>query len=1209
MVNCFQKGPLRLFYTVYTTPPKTLKPETAPDVNRIVIQEMVNDIIDKTKDAKTATTSSTCSSEAKAHETIINEDSVAIGLDKVSINLESKPEKGIQNISVNTNTAEQTKADSDTAQAVDKAKECILQKESDKEKEEIKATSHNKSLNDTDINENTSLSEKVIESTSDDSGNFSLNDSFENSVSDISKSESDDIANTQTSKDIGKDKKDIDESKGTPCKDKTDENMNSDGHDVHDEVFHETKHSALKSKSDLEETLVGDCDVKTISKENINNPKNRERLIEECDKIEADKSDESPSVSETIECSTSTSDLDTLKAPVSSSVHSVPRIYGKDDLVSEPIVSSTQNTQGCQTDDGESESPKSMEVSEKEDAITTSNYDCNRLRIDVSCETENFEVDRQLSRESVSVSTDTEELKNDISQKRKSVDSATSTDIPYKSARRGSVDSGTFTEIQEKVIKPLSPRKLSPHRAGKEAQPLSPTKITLKLTSPPVPVKRPNHSPSRSDPTSSTFLSQFESFVNNELPDTSQDYEPPYTTSPRSSTGTSVTSMKTQEKVKAKEMYISKAVGMKPDSSEKKSVPEVTVKRPRGRPPKNKTTETNLVTKHKTHKSRSSSPKYQKYERQKSESFALAGKSEGKLLASDCSEPKRRKHNSEKSETPSDGQQEERKIPKHFVLFSNGKYTLATENNISKFKQSSPLSPTRTVWDTVLSSYGDKEKHKYSKSAKSNNTALTKKNEHKVERSVEKTHKSTILPSQESTQPKLKPLRIVISEPLPILSQSFNQGAQSEESKTKMSSGPIRDYNVSNMAKTVTVSKTKTDSNTDIKKDNYLSKYMVSDAKSVNTTNASKSVSSAAATKSGSSSTTSSKTTTDTHKFAMSSKSSRSVTATKVSKTMMAINVSKPVTATSVSKTLATTSSIPPITVPSLNYNQSKDLPSPGDSKPIKTPEYRHQSPFFASLSGAKLTSPHRPSAHLNIPNLNSHFAGTHYLYAQNNYRYTNDRLGCPPYRSLPGLGSAEAKAVGMGMSAVTANTHRDIATSHSAMMSPFISPLSIPSMLPMPATQALPFTNSNLIASTKGHSPDSTRSHIPARPDIHHAFNIPMSNMSNIKPVPKQTSVARKTKEKSIDNVISAITEMRAKKEVSLNEQLTGMDLSTKNRNSPMLSDRNDVGSDTRCKDSDKSSEKDKFVTSESSDKIKDKYAFTDEDEIPSKRPSLHVK
>ena len=1177
-----------MFYTVYTTPPKALKPETNQDVNRIVIQEMVNDIIDKTKDAKTAAPSSTCNSEAKVDESILKKNSVAIGLEEISVSLDAKPDKDKQNISLDANS---------NSKIVDKEKQCIIQKETESEEiKAINASSQNESLNDTDIHENTSLSEKVIESTSDDSGNFSLNDSFENSVSDISKSESDDTTSTHTSKDVVKVRKDG-ESKDIGCKEKTDENMNTEELDVHDEVFHETKLRAVKSKCDIEETLVGGSEDKNSNSSNVNldNPIVGERLIEECDKKKADKTDEHNSVSETIECSTSTSDLDTSKAPVSSSVHSRPRLYGKDDLVSEPIVSSTQNTQGCQTDDGESETPKPMDTSEKEDTITTSSSDCNRLRIDVSCETENLEVDRQMSRESVSVSTDTEELTKDISQKRKSVDSATSTDIPYKSARRGSVDSGTYAENQDKAIKPLSPRKLSPHRAGKEVQPLSPTKITLKLASPPIAVKRPNQSPSRSDPTSSTFLSQFESFVNNELPDTSQDYEPPYTTSPRPATGNSATSMKALEKLK-----VSKTVGMKPDSSEKKPVPEVTSKRPRGRPPKNKTSDTNLVTKHKTHKSRSSSPKYLKYERQKSESFALGGKSEGKVLASDCSEPKRRKHNSEKSETHSATQQEERKIPKHFVLFSNGKYTLATENNISKFKQSSPVSPTRTVWDTVLSSYGDKEKHKYSKSAKSNSAACTKTNEQKADRSVEKTHKNTIVPSQETIQPKLKPLRIVISEPLPILSKSFNQGMLQDESKKKASSGSMHDYKVSNRTNSDNVSYTQANSNINIKTDSIVSNTRVTDSKSANTTKDSKSVSSTTVSKSLS---TSSKTgaTTKTQKLSPAGNSSKSVNTT---------HVSKPATATSVSKATATTSTIPPITVPSFNYTQSKDLPSPGDNKPIKAPEYRHQSPFFASLSGAKLTSPHRPSAHLNIPNLNSHFAGTHYLYAQNNYRYTNDRLGCPPYRSLPGLGSAEAKAVGMGMGSAAANVHRDISTSHSAMMSPFISPLAIPSMLHMPATQALPFTNSSLIASTKGHSPDSTRSHIPARPDIHHAFNIPMTNMSNIKSVPKQVSTSNKKKEKSIDNVISAITEMRAKKEVSLNEQLTGMDLSTKNRNSPMSTDKNDACSDIRSsKDSDKASEKDKVVISESRDKIKDKYAFTDEDEVPSKRPSLHVK
>ena len=1062
---------------MFTNPAKKLKTDSVPAVNRIVIQEMVNDIIDKTKDNNTAIVKCSDSSPLRLDDTEAGKRTkLSDKTDDTEVKLESETETEITTVPQTTTNVGKTD--------VEIKDDCKTRKDSaliDKEKE---TKSDSKYVNEpletetdkTEVN-TTGHSEKVIESTSDgdDSGNFSLEESFENSVSDVNKSESDDIVSCEKT---SGERMVADKNADTNLVDKTCKKTITEENesDIHDDVFTDVKDKQKEQSEEKMDMPGSECEtVKSNEIEVDKVTSEGERIHEKYESTKLEERADDLVVSETVESSTSTCDLDTTKESVSSSLKAAPKVYGKDDLVSEPIVSSTQNTQGCQTDESDNEKPKPGELSSKDDDMPSSNFDSHKLTIDVSCETENLEMARQTSKESVSVSTDTEELSREATSKRKSVDSSTITDIPYKSAKKNSTDSGTVTTFQEKVAKPLSPRRLSPNPAVMEAQPLSPTRITLKLASPTSPIKRPSQSPSRAD--SSTFLSKFESFVN-ELPDKSQDFEPPYTTVGQSSIQT-VSPLKIQE--------VSKKYEIKPDPSPKASV-QIPVKRPRGRPPKNKSADTYLVTKHKSHKSRSNSPKRKRsYEKQKSESYAYSYKSSDSVSLSKSSDSKSLKQDSLKPDTPSTSQPQEKKIPKHFVLFSNGQYTLATENNISKFKQSSPLSPTRTVSDTVLSSYGDKDKYKdkYSKTAKSNSHALTDKHVHKSDCKSSKRTKSL---SQELPQPQptLKPLKITISEPPAPISKNTDR----ESVK-----GP---------------------------------------------------------------------------------------------KNIKEKNDSKLETNVDVTKSLTTT--VPSITVPSVSFSHSKDLSTSCESKTVATPEYRHQSPFFTSLSGAKLTSPHRPSAHLNIPNLNSHFAGTHYLYAQNSYRYTNDRLGSASFRSLPGFGSSETKT--MGLSAINSKNPRDIVTSHSAIVPPFLSPLSIPSMMHLPATQTFPMPNINTSASPKGYSPDSTKSPHQLKPDSHNGFSVPMNNTSNIKTMPKPISAVRKTKEKSIDNVISAITEMRAKKEGGTSEQLTGMDLSTKSRNSPLSCDRTVTTN----------------ISSE--DKIKDKYAFTDDDDdVPSKRPNLHVK
>ena len=1121
---------------MFTTPARRLKTGSVTDVNRIVIQEMVKDIIDHTKDNKIS----------------------LIKNEAISIKNSNGNEKCVETeVSLVKQT---TDSETDTRKEINATTEIT---------EPAGVERH---VSDTDT------VGKVTESTSDgdDSGNFSLEESFDNSLSDAKESVSDDKTKTEeqiktietsvksnsettdTNTNVQEETKSesketklkdevfIDDEKGIGEKELETElvNVETDCEQVTDSTTISSELSSDPVKESDSNTSSSECEQLTKSEsDNDKVDQKGERLIDQSEKSKSSEktTDIDEITSETVESSTSTSDLDTSDDIVSSSPKVVPRVYGKNDLVSEPIVSSTQNTQGCQTDGADDETPTTVSESVKEDDTPSSNFDNNKLTIDVSCETENFEIERQISKESVSVSTDTEELSKEPAQKRKSVDCSTLTDIPYKTARKGSVDSGTFTEFQEKLVKPLSPRRLSPNPSVMEAQPLSPTKITLKLSSPASPNKRPSLSPSRAEPTASTtFLSKFESFVN-ELPDTSQDYEPPYTSPGQFSLLDSSSTIKdlpkafdsssktkglpkafdscskikdlnkaydTSSKIKdlpkpydssskIKDLHkafastskikdLPKAYEIKPEvktnTGQTKTVAPITGKRPRGRPPKNKTVDPGPVIKPKTHKSRSSSPKRRKTcEKQKKELHAMSNKSE--KTASKSSDPKSQKRTLDKSESQSSSQSEEKKIPKHFVLWSNGQYTLATENNISKFKQSSPLSPTRTVFDTVLSSYGDKDN--YSKSSKSNTHSSSSKHVHKQDEKLSKRNKS---PIQNTLQPMLKPLKITISEP---------------------------------------------------------------------------------------------------HVLTKTSVEKSSVPALKESEDVVA----KPErTITSVTQT--STSSSPAITVPSVSFNQSKELPSSSESKVVKTPEYRHQSPFFASISGAKLTNPHRPTAHLNIPNLNSHFSGTHYLYAQNSYRYTNDRLGTPSFRSLPGLSSTEPKT--LGLSAIASKNPRDIVTSHSAIIPPFLSPLSIPSMMHLPATQTLPTALNNCSNSPKGYSPDSTKSPLHMKPDSHSGITNSQNSMSNIKTLPnKQTTIVRKTKEKSIDNVISAITEMRAKKESNVPEQLTGMDLTIKSRNSQSTCDKNNVTVDDK----------------NSGSKDVDKFAFTDDDTVPARRPGLHLK
>lgn len=194
-----RKGPLRLYYTVFTNPAKRLKTETVPGVNRIIIQEMVNDI-DKTKDNKTAIVQDSDISVVKAIDSVID---VRTEIPDKTVDIAVKPESKteaetptVSQITSRVNEIEaETKDETETHTVLPVTDREMKISGTKSESESVEAVTDKREVSSTDP------SEKIVESTSDgdDSGNFSLEESFDNSMSDVNKSESDDKVNSEKS--------------------------------------------------------------------------------------------------------------------------------------------------------------------------------------------------------------------------------------------------------------------------------------------------------------------------------------------------------------------------------------------------------------------------------------------------------------------------------------------------------------------------------------------------------------------------------------------------------------------------------------------------------------------------------------------------------------------------------------------------------------------------------------------------------------------------------------------------------------------------------------------------------------------------------------------------------------------------------------------------------------------------------------------------
>ncbi|XP_060589945.1 nipped-B-like protein isoform X2 [Ruditapes philippinarum] len=753
-----------------------------------------------------------------------------------------------------------------------------------------------------------------------------------------------------------------------------------------------------------------------------------------------------------------------------------------DEDISEPVVSSTQNTQGCQTE------PPGSSPTEKLDVPHSSEVDVTRSTVspsckstaDVSCETDNFVISRQMSVDSVSVSTETE--KNDAgsdgkklvdcstdvydfpksesehkltvdcstdfdgfpadSTKRKalSVDCSTHvSNLSTSSNKRKSIDNETNTE-SNKTFKKSDAKAykrsysysghLSTPKAAYLAQPLSPTK--MKFTSPKSPVKTlPNSvtpkSPSRAETTG--FQSQYQSFVRTEITYRFDEEDPPVS-----------------KHLSVPKCRISPSMSLSQSFSTSQKTKSVSkTGRPRGRPPKNRSLECLPLPKEKKHKSRSHSPKHRKNsEKEKEKDSNCSGIDKMKCSKSANSEPSKsptayswinkidggskqdadRKSQKSKQDSTTDKNASDLRIPKQFLYFSNGQYTIATVSSLSTLKQSSPVSPPpKTVFTADINGKNktkttdnEPKKQKYTPTTQSIKQSETKGNE-KCEQKFEKP-----VDAVKTVQKKEKP-------------KALNKLENLTESQTshKIDSNQNRIMKLS----------------TDMA--NQMSSVQETD-RDIETNNK------------------------DTNK--------------------------------------------------DVNKDISKEKPA------ASLPEYRHQSPFFASISNAaKLQSPHRPTAHLNVPNLSSHFSGTHHLYSQG--RFTGDRLGTPIYRSFSM--NDKSPTATMASKFEEARRFEAIASaSQCGFLGPFPGPYlglmhsHLVSSLPPPPPLSKP-----------GHYPDSSRSL-----SFSESSNSLSQNTAKLLTKPTYTATP-KGKEKSIDRIISAITEMRAKKETQ--EQLNGIDLSTK--------------------------------------------------------------
>ncbi|KAL4222743.1 RAWUL domain RING finger- and WD40-associated ubiquitin-like [Mactra antiquata] len=767
-----------------------------------------------------------------------------------------------------------------------------------------------------------------------------------------------------------------------------------------------------------------------------------------------------------------------------------------DEDISEPVVSSTQNTQGCQTEPPESNSesvnrPHSSDI----ECIASSVSPSCKSTVDVSCETDNFVLSRSMSVDSVSVSTETEDGSSKP-RKRKLVDCSTDVcDFPKsQSTKKLTVDCSTdFEDFPSENMKdnaltvdcstnidnyyPSSNKRksiendscdesakgmkksdiksvkrsysytshLTSTKPAYLSQPLSPTKLTLKFTAPKSPAKSPNSSAPKSPSRAWTtgFQSKYQSFVMDEKTYSFDDNE-----SPKSS--------KTSPTHEPNGKLVISVPQTLP-ATQKKPVSSKTG-RPRGRPPKNRSLDYLPPPKEKKHKSRSHSPKHRKhYEKDKERdscvdklkisksqsgtskshtAYSWINKLEGDSKVSTDKKGQKVKEVSAKDKASSD-----LRIPKQFLYFSNGQYTIATVSSLNSLKQSSPVSPPpKTVFTAEVNA----------------------KNKTKVAESEIKKSKIT---SNETTCNDIKT----------DTAQNVNKMAK-----------PIENANENRTSESNTESKPspKTDSN-----QNTIER-------------------------------------TSTAKSSDSSKNENGM--------MQSDGLKK-------------------------DHDKSKDHVT--DTTTPTLPEYRHQSPFFASISNAKLQAPHRAAAHLNVPNISSHFSGTHHLYSQG--RYSNDRIAPSMYRSLSVNDKLPASTLASKLE--EARRLEAIASVSHSYLSQFPAPYlglmhsHLVSSLPPPPP-----------LSKQGHMPEHTRS--LSFSDSSPSINFATPNSSKFSN--KAGNTTPKGKEKSIDRIISAITERKTKKESQ--EQINGIDLSTK-------SSRN----------IDKMSESDGVQKA-------DKFEFTDDDDAP---------
>lgn len=1021
-LSVFQKGPLRLYYSVYTNPAKRFKAEVEEPM--ILETDTANN-----SDLKTEVSGYYTDEEKHNNEELMTQDTDESKTDSVldGDGIDIDNEGGVDNIIKEDHKSESVKESVPEEVDVDKGSK-------DKHGE--------------------SVIKDRVEVHIEDQQNDSTNnvDSANISADDLSSNVKDEEADKELS-----------------------------SSELFDKVLKE--HASISSKGKTEQ----DSEI-------VDDKKEKQEVDSRKSKEDSTKVDTQTETNNMVEASTDTVPCTSEDVQTSSTqVLKKSKSCLTDEDVSEPVVSSTQNTQGCQTEPPET-GCDNLDIPHSSESDNSAVSPSHKSTVDVSCETDNFVVHRLSVRESVSVSTDTDD--DGHVTKRKSVECSTdvydfpgtdveveskgkvdcSTDLselPFEPSKRNALSVDCPTDMDDIILSsnkrksldadqcnsdakvkktdPKVPKRsfsytghLSTPKTAYLAQPLSPTKITLKFTQPKSPLKTCPKSPSRSE--TSGFQSQYQSFVM-ELPEKTyrfEDDEPaPSKTLKRSN------SVKNAPSGDASTLSLS--------TLHKKSVSKTG--RPRGRPPKNRSHDCSIIsTKEKKHKSRSHSPKHRKNsekDRDRSSeghSSDRASKS-AKPLNQDTPkksnayswinkldtnhkslQPSEQKHQKAKEETQSKVEKppSDLRIPKQFLYYSNGQYTLASVSSLSTLKQSSPVSPPpRTVFTA--------EVNKKDKSDRS-----------KADLSDYKIPKTTKpLKSEEKTK-------------------NSKQNECAEKTYEQRESKPEKGNTNEEVRKSQPCAQIETKTQVSVKTDANQNKIV---------------------------------------------KTTKSISPSplpKIPKYSLAVQ-SVPSTHPTQTKEKSTTL-------------QTKDKPPVTSTSPL--PEYRHQSPFFASMSAAKLSNPHRPTTHLNIPNLSRHFSGTHPLYAHGNY--SNERLGPPLYRSF---------SVGEKPSTQTASKFEEqrrideINYMNSLAGQYFgLVPRNYLSSLPHPhLTPSGPYKESSKSLSYSDHATNGASS---------------MSHNSN-KAFAKPTNTSTKGKEKSIDKIINQITEMRTKKETQ--EQINGIDLSTK--------------------------------------------------------------